>query len=188
MGAHAWQKFVKGDDASFSELYRHYYHELLAYGLKIGFNEESCKDAIQDVFFKIYTSRSRLTHVENIEFYLLLSVKNRLFDLYKGEIKTDFIPYDDIILDKENSVVEKIIDRETQLLLENKIKQSIKILPPRQRKIIYWHYHLNLSFSEIAAFLGVKPETVRRSINRALQKMQESNQLKNFPLPFILVF
>ncbi|NLJ01824.1 MAG: RNA polymerase subunit sigma-70, partial [Bacteroidales bacterium] len=81
----AWQKFLNGDEASFGELYRRYFNELFAYGLKIGFNEEVCKDAIQDVFYKLFTSKSQLTHIQNIEFYLLQSVRNRLYDIHNAE-------------------------------------------------------------------------------------------------------
>lgn len=187
MDADSWQEFLKGDKASFSELYRFYFNELFAYGLKIGFDEEACKDAIQDVFYKIYTSRNRLTHIRNIEFYLLHSVKNRLFDIHNGENRINHINYNDIILENEDNVVEQIIEKETQSQLENKINQSLKILPPKQRKIIYYHYHLNLSFTEIATLLEMEPETVRKSAYRALQKMKESRQLKTLPFLFSLL-
>lgn len=189
MSVNAWQRFLDGDDASFSELYRHYFNELFAYGLKIGFDDELCKDAIQDVFYKLFTSKDRLSHVQNIEFYLLQSLKNRLYDIYSGEIKINPLNYDDTIQDNENSIIEKIIEKETRLHLEDKIKQSLNILPPKQRKIIYWHYHLNLSFVEIASLLEVKPDAVRKSVYRALQKMKESRELRAIsflPLPIIL--
>lgn len=188
MSKEAWLKFLKGDETSFSELYHAYFNELFAYALKIGFDEETCKDAIQDVFFKIYTSRNQLTHIRNIEFYLLQCMKNRLFDIHNGEAKISHINYDDIILENENNVIEKIIEQETQSQLENKIKQSLKILSPRQRKIIYYHYHLNLSFGEIATLLEMEPGAVRKSASRALQKMRESQQLKNPFLTFLFCF
>lgn len=184
MGADSWQKFLQGNEDAFSELYRFYFKELFAYGLKIGFDEEVCKDAIQDVFYKIYISRKQLTHIRDIELYLLHCMKNRLFDIYNVETKIDHINYDDIILENENSVVEKIIEKETQSQLEGKIKQSLRILPPKQRKIIYYHYQLNLSFNEIAMLLEMEPAAVRKSAYRALQKMKESRQLINPLLTF----
>lgn len=186
MGADSWQEFLQGDENAFSELYCFYFNELLAYGLKIGFDEEVCKDAIQDVFYKIYTSRKQLSHIRNIESYLLHCTRNRLFDLHNVESKISHINYDDIILESENSVVEKIIEKETELHLEDKIKQSLKTLPPKQRKIIYWHYQLNLSFDEIAVLLDMKTETIKKSTYRAIQKMRESQQLKNPIFTFLL--
>lgn len=185
MGADSWQEFLQGNEDAFSELYCSYFNELFTYGLKIGFNEEVCKDAIQDVFYKIYISRNQLTHVGNIESYLLHCLKNRLFDIHNLETKISNINHNDIILESENSVVERIIEKETKLQRENKIKQSLKVLPPKQRKIIYYHYQLNLSFNEIAAVLEMKPEAVKKSAHRALQKMRENQQLKNPHFTFL---
>ena len=78
--------------------------------------------------------------------------------------------------------MDAIIEKETQLNLENKLKKSLSILPPKQRKIIFWHYHLNLSFMEIAVLLDSKPDTIRKSIYRALQKMKEHTLIKAIPL------
>lgn len=186
MDANSWQEFLQGDEDAFSELYRSYFNELFAYGLKIGFDEEVCKDAIQDVFYKIYTSRNQLTHIRNIEFYLLHCMKNRLFDIHNVETKINYINYNDIILESENSVVERIIEKETALQWKDEIKRSLRVLPAKQRKIIYYHYQLNLSFNEIAALLEMKPEAVKKSTYRALQKMRENQQLKNPFFTFIL--
>lgn len=178
MSANLWQRFMDGDDAAFSELYRRYMNELLAYGLKIGFNEEACKDAIQDVFYHLITKRDHLSHIQNVEFYLLQSLKNRLFDLYEVKSKLSRVDYDDIILDNEENVIDAIIERENELQLKNEIEKSLSVLPPKQRKIVFWHYHLNLSFAEIATILDAKPDTIRKSIHRALQKMREASFLK----------
>ncbi|MFA7492990.1 MAG: sigma-70 family RNA polymerase sigma factor [Proteiniphilum sp.] len=187
MEVNSWQEFLRGDENAFSELYRSYFNELFAYGLKIGFNEEACKDAIQDVFYKIYVSHNQLSHIRNIESYLLHCLKNRLFDIHNLETKIDHIDYDDIITENESNVVEKMIEKETKLLLKDKIKQSLKILSPKQRRIIYYHYQLNLSFDEIAALLDMRPEAVKKSTYRGLQKMRENQQLKNPLFSFLLI-
>lgn len=47
MNVNSWQKFLEGDEESFSELYRYYFSELFAYGTRIAFNEEVCKDGMK---------------------------------------------------------------------------------------------------------------------------------------------
>jgi DNA-directed RNA polymerase specialized sigma24 family protein len=74
MGENAWKRFLEGDDKSFATFYNAYYSELIAYALKLGFDEEKCKDAIQDIFFNIYVSKGKLNQIQNIEFYLLRSL------------------------------------------------------------------------------------------------------------------
>ena len=178
MGEEAWKRFIAGDEESFSTLYHVYYQELFAYARKIGFDEETCKDAIQDVFFKIYTSKSKLLHIQNIEFYLLRSLKNQLLDIYNKESKMQEINYEDILIANEKNIIDQIIDEEKQTQLSNKIALLLQTLPPKQRKIIHFHYQLNLSYSEIGEILNLSPDAVKKTIYRALKKMKGSSKHK----------
>ncbi len=182
MGEEAWKRFLAGDEKSFADFYHAYYQELFAYALKVGFDEETCKDAIQDVFFKIYASKSKLLHIQNIEFYLLHSLKNRLFDIYHNEHNMAGINYQEIFTGDEENIVEKMIDEENQTQLAKKITRLLQTLPPKQRKIIYFHYQLNLSYAEIGEILHISPDAVKKTIYRALKKMRTSSP--NNPLLF----
>ena len=83
---HNWAYFIdRGDDASFSEIYNKVVDDLFAYGISLGFQRESCKDAIQDVFIKIYLSRKSLSHIHNITPYIFRSFKNRLIDIARKD-------------------------------------------------------------------------------------------------------
>ena len=56
-----WKQFIeKGDETSFSTLYNRYVDDLFSYGMSLGFQKETCKDAIQDTFYKLYISRAKL--------------------------------------------------------------------------------------------------------------------------------
>ena len=46
------------DDLSFSIVYDTYVEVLYAYGIHLGFRDELCKDAIQDVFYNIFINVS----------------------------------------------------------------------------------------------------------------------------------
>ena len=131
-----WLKFIEGDDTAFSQIYKAYYKKLHAYGLAIGFNEDICNDAIQDVFLNIFLSRKKINYIENVEFYLIRSLKNRLFDIYKIENKISKVNYDEIIIAQEENVVERIINEENQLLVKEKVEKILKKLKPRHKRII----------------------------------------------------
>ena len=61
-----WQKFInEGDNLSFSLVYNTYVEILYAYGIHLGFRDELCKDAIQDVFYNIYVKKSESRKVKN---------------------------------------------------------------------------------------------------------------------------
>ena len=55
--------FLKGDNNAFSSIYNKYVDELFAYGIGLGFERETLKDAIQDTFFKFYTNKKQLEGV-----------------------------------------------------------------------------------------------------------------------------
>lgn len=175
MGEEAWKKFLAGDEKSFSTLYHAYFSELFAYARKMGFDEETCKDAIQDLFFKIYTSKSKLSHIQNIEFYLLRSLKNQLLDIHSKEHKMQEINYQDILIANEKNIIDQIIDEEKKTQLANKITLLLQTLSPKQRKIIHFHYQLNLSYAEIGEIMNLSPDAVKKKIYRALKKMKDSS-------------
>lgn len=168
----AWKLFLEGDDKSFSKVYHAYYSELLAYALNLGFDDERSKDAIQDIFFNIYISRKKLNHIQNIEFYLLKSLKNRLLDIRNlelieiGELQQDYFE------ENEKIVIEKIIDEEKEIQLKNKLTNLIKTLPPKQRRIIHYRYQLDLNYSEIAEIMNLSTDAVKKNLYRALKKMK----------------
>ena len=167
-----WSQFLKGDDASFSEIYKICFEKMKTYGLKIGFEESVCEDAIQDVFIKLYSSKEKLSHVKRIEFYLLNSLKNKLFDLHNEEKRRTLIDYDEIFLLHENSVIEKIILVEKELQIKKNIETFLKVVTPKQRKIIIYYYQFNLSIEEISTILDITPDAIRKSLKRALKKIK----------------
>ncbi|MDD2938141.1 MAG: sigma-70 family RNA polymerase sigma factor [Proteiniphilum sp.] len=175
MVGEAWKKFIAGDDQSFAVLYHAYFSVLFAYALKLGFDKETCKDAIQDIFFKIYVSKKKLTHIQHIEFYLIRSLKNHLFDLHHDEHKIQEINYLDIFVENEKNIVEQIIDKEKETALKHEVSHLLQNLPARQRKIIHYRYEFNLSYVEIGAIMHLSADAVKKNLYRALKKMKDTS-------------
>jgi DNA-directed RNA polymerase specialized sigma24 family protein len=89
---HHWKKFVEnGDEASFEAIYNSHVDDLFAYGMSLGFQRQTCKDAIQDTFIKLFLSRNDLRYIENVTGYLFKSFKNRLIDLARKNRSNDSI-------------------------------------------------------------------------------------------------
>ena len=81
-----FQRFVDGYDAAFTFIYNKYVDLLLQYGRSLGFEKEVLKDAIQDVFVKLYLNRRSLSEVRNLKYYLFRSLKNNLLDMLKVSV------------------------------------------------------------------------------------------------------
>ncbi len=176
MVIHIWNSFLKGDDNAFSLLYEKFFPELYAYALKLGFNEEICKDAIHDVFYNIFTSKKKLGHVENIEFYLLHSLRNRLFDIHNKHRATRNIEIESNILDEDELIIERIIQNESTIQVKETIERLLKTLSPKQKKVIHYRYVLNLKYNEIATILDMSPDAVKKFVTRSLKKMRDNSR------------
>lgn len=168
-----WNRFLKtGCENSFSIIYNHYVDILYSYGLHLGFEEEVCKDAIQDVFYKLYISHEKLKHVENHTAYLFKSFKNRLIDLTRKKDKTDNIEAAEESFFIDVTVLDNIIDNETAGLLQKKVENMLNQLSDQQREAVYMRYMLELDYKEISDLLEIKAESARKLIYRAMEKLR----------------
>lgn len=187
MYSNLWHRFLSGDDSAFSILYEKFSPELYNYALKLGFNEEVSKDAIHDVFYTIFILRKKLAHVENAEFYLLHSLKNRLFDLYRKEKVMNILNHDDALLDSGELVIEKIINIEKEKYIKDTVYVLLQKLTPKQRKVIHYKYVLNLKNNEIAAMMDITPDAVKKILQRALHTMRGNSKNTSKYIIFILI-
>ena len=60
-----WQNFLQGDKEALSGIFLNVHDDLFRYGFKLSGNENLVKDAIQDLFLKLWKNRSNLKPVEN---------------------------------------------------------------------------------------------------------------------------
>ena len=79
-----WKRFLEGDSSAYSQIYNQTVQELFRYGLLYTSDRELVKDCIHDVFVKIYTNRAKLTPTDNIIAYLMVALKNTLFNALLG--------------------------------------------------------------------------------------------------------
>lgn len=169
-----WRNFLdKGDEESFSIIYNNYVDDLYSYGISMGFREESCKDAIQDVFIKLYVSKNRLSHIDNIAGYIFRSLKNRLIDIERKDFGKDSIETIEDRFTLEVTVLDNIIDSETASILKNKVNQLLKNITKNQREAVYLKYVIGLQHKEIADILNIREDSARKLLFRAMEKLRK---------------
>lgn len=170
-----WKNFLeKDDESSFSVIYNKYVVDLFAYGISLGFHRENCKDAIQDVFIKIYLSKNNISKIENKTGYIFRSFKNRLIDLEKKNSGKDNINSFDDKFTLEATVLDNIIDVETAAILKKKVNRLLENITPNQREAVYLKYVVGLNHKEIADILNIQEESARKLLYRAMEKLRES--------------
>ena len=187
-----WQKFInERDDPSFSILYNTYVEVLYAYGIHLGFRDELCKDAIQDVFYKIYGSKTALRKVKNPTAYLFKSYKYRLIDLARKEAKIENIDSCAESFTLDVTILDNMIDAEESILLKNKVEKLLECLSGQQREALYMRYMLGLNYDEISEILQINPDSVRKLMYRSMEKIRQNidnNHPEWLPLFVVLFF
>lgn len=170
-----WSALKKGDEKTFSSIFRLHYPALLNYAGRLVRDEEDAKDIVQEVFCRLYENRANLNVNTSLKSYLYKSVYNRCLDLIKHRKtvkgfeteKSLHIYLDEIIQLPEAEL--QLINQETG----DAIRQAIKELPERCREIFCLSKLDGLTNKEIAERLGISVKTVENQMTTALKRLQK---------------
>ncbi|WP_319590052.1 sigma-70 family RNA polymerase sigma factor [uncultured Draconibacterium sp.] len=177
-----WNAFLTGNKESFAYFYNLHIDALFQYGNKIMADEDSVKDAIQEVFLDLYLKRNtNSADPYRLKFYLLLALKRNLIKRLKKERRftettdeIDFVP--------EYSIETRIIDKEQEEEVNRRVSKLLSQLPAKQKEAIYLRYNQSLEYTEVAQVLNISVESARKQIYRALKSVKEILKSENITL------
>ena len=178
---------VQEGDMQFIALYKFYYQDLYAYGVSLGFNTEDVKDAIQEVYLKLYFNERLCIDEKKIKFYLLRSVRNQLIDWERTKKDTSSIEEEERSFKLSVSVEENFISDEEDLLLKKSVNRILDLLTDHQREIVYLHFIEEMPYEEIAVMLDMKIQTVRGQVFKAMEKLRKLDS-KDYFLFFLILY
>ena len=178
---------VQEGDMQFIALYKFYYQDLYAYGVSLGFNTEDVKDAIQEVYLKLYFNERLCIDEKKIKFYLLRSVRNQLIDWERTKKDTSSIEEEERSFKLSVSVEESFISDEEDLLLKKRVNRILDLLTDHQREIVYLHFIEEMPYEEIAVMLDMKIQTVRGHVFKAMEKLRKLDS-KDYFLFFLILY
>jgi len=167
-----WRKLKNGDKNAFSQLFKLYYTDLKAYGIKIAGQEAYAKEAIQLLFIKIWEKRNTLNEVTSVKSYLLSAYRRTLIDLLQAEKKQHLL--------KENTPSFTIAPSELKIFQQDKKAQAIRLtallnqLPAKQKEIIYLRFYNQLSYLEIAEIIDLNYQSVRNYSVKAIKFLRKN--------------
>jgi len=171
------ERIKNGDRSAYAELYNTYVNKLFSYGKSLSFSDNTCMDAIQDVFCRIFTHKEDLNNIQNIHYYLLRSLKNRLLDIYNHEKAIRFDSINEAEFLMEVSVMDTIIDTEERDRLRNRVESLLNLLTNNQKEAIYLRYMQEMEYDEIAELLNISPESTRKLVYRGILKLRSHSGL-----------
>jgi RNA polymerase sigma factor (sigma-70 family) len=183
--AEIWANLKAGDKNALSYFYTKYLKGLYNYGLKINRDSGLVEDCIQDVFIRVWNSRTRLADVSNVKSYFYKSLRGKIF--YKLSILSR-TPLKDIdSFSFELSHKSHYITQRINSDVSDKIKQFVNLLSPKQKEAIFLVYFEGLSYEEAAAIMDLKIKTVYNLIHLAIANLRQ-NKAKLSPSVFYSLF
>lgn len=162
------------DKPDFASIYQMHIDDLYNYGTSMGFSHDSCLDAIQDVFYNLYTKNS-FQEITNIKYYLFRSLKNKLIDLYKANTRiVSEVNIGTMTVSIDQTVIDTLIEEEDRQLMISKVESLLNSLTNRQREAIYLRYMHELDYDKIAELMDMSSESVRKLVYRGISKLREN--------------
>ncbi len=169
-----WDDFRKGNSYALSHIYYHHVQLLFRYGKKFSQNDELIKDSIQDLFFDLIRTRSRLGETDNIQFYLIRSFRRKLVRNIKAQKfeemdSTGILPEAFIIYSAEQEFIEK----EELTAREKMVQKGLSELSPKQREILFYKFTCEFDYEQICEIMQLKYDSARKQVFRAVKALKK---------------
>lgn len=182
-----WERLRKGDQASLKEIYNQEADFLFNYGKKIFQDSTLVEDSIHDLFVELWLKRKNLGPTTAIRPYLATSLRRRIVHQLKKMKTIDFIDnHESVQFQAELSVDDLIITQEIGKEKAEKLQAAIKQLTNREREIVYLKYYQGMDYDEIESITGIRYQSLRNIMSKAIKKLKGALTLIIFGSVFIL--
>lgn len=170
----------EGDEKAFTTLYRRYWSKVYNFSRLYLSSILEIEEVVQEVFVKVWESRSLLREDDNFKGFLFVITRNLVFNqfrrsfnenAYKLTVLSSIMPYYN--LEEELTAAD----------LQEFIEKMVKELPPRQQEVFNLSRNAHLTYKEISICLNISEKTVERHINEALKFLK-----KNIMFYLIFIF
>ena len=170
-----WKSFKQGNKQAFAQIFKKYYSDLFYYGVKLVNNEDLVKDELQELFSDLWNKRRNLSDITHVKAYLIKSFRRKVLKTLTKVRKINTVEISDTLdVEFQLSIEELIINGEQRNIDLNKLRTSIERLNKTQKEIIYLKFYNNLDYQEIAEITGLKYQSIRNSMHKALKVLRNS--------------
>ena len=179
---------VKTDSISsteFGKLFFEFKPRFIALAYRYVRDRETAEDLVSDSFMTFWEMHETLPADINVPAYILTSVKNRCLNHLNRRAEQDM---HSTLTRRLQADVRSLSACDPDLLFSEEIrailKQAVRKMPKMTRSVFLLSRIRNMTYSEIAAELGISVSHVNFEIRRALNLMR--SELKDY-LPAVLI-
>ncbi|WP_299109617.1 sigma-70 family RNA polymerase sigma factor [uncultured Tenacibaculum sp.] len=130
---------------------------------------EEAEDATQELYFKLWKNKEKLSNYKNVEAFAMTMTKNYCFDRLKSKQASNLTLVHSNYKEKETSLEKKVEHNDSV----NQVHALIEKLPEQQKIIIQLRDIEQYDFDEICKMVDMKPTAVRVALSRARKTIRE---------------
>ena len=174
----------------FGKLFFEFKPRFIALAYRYVRDRETAEDLVSDSFMTFWEMHENLPADINVPAYILTSVKNRCLNHLNAQIRHRRAERDmhSTLTRRLDADVRSLSGCDPDLLFSEEIrtilKQAVRKMPKMTRNVFLLSRVRNMTYSEIAAELGISVSHVNFEIRRALSLMR--TELKDY-LPAVLI-
>lgn len=169
-----WQSFLDGSMEAFARIYELYARQMYLYGLHFCGDPQIVEDSIHDIFVKIYNNRRKLPELRNIKLYLLISIKNALFNHAGSRYFRFTIDISECkVIADHNDAEQQHIEQEDMERSRQMVSELEKNLSPRQKQAVYYRFVEQLHYNEIGTMMEINTQSAKNLVHSSIKKMRE---------------
>jgi RNA polymerase sigma-70 factor (ECF subfamily) len=163
-GEPATEGLHEGREEALAALYDQFAPPLFQVALRLLHSGDDAEDAVQEVFVGVVRARAYLPDVVNVRTYLFTSLRRAVADILRRRRPQRTIDDMTELTSQERSALPP--DRAARL------ERAVQALPAEQRELLALKIDGGLTFAEIAAVLGINPNTAASRYRYALEKLR----------------
>jgi len=167
----------RDDAASFGILLHRNRGMVVQYLSRMVQNRAIAEELAQDVFVRVYRSRSTWAPTARFSTWLYRIMTNVALNHFRDEKRSQ----NNISLDVQDAQHVRreahdhaplVEDRLVNEVVAEQVRRAIRSLPPKQRAAVIMHKYHDLDYAEIARILGCTPSAVKALMFRAYETLR----------------
>jgi RNA polymerase sigma factor (sigma-70 family) len=162
------QRFCRGDEAAFGQIYDRYAAEVLAFLTRLVRDAVLAEDVLQTAFLSFVRARDRYQPSGGVRAWIFAIAANAGRDaLRRRKSRREDLPGDTSLAERASATVA------SDPVMGHTLDQALAQLPADQREAVLLHKLQGLSFPEIATALGTTAGAARLRAHRGYERLRQ---------------
>lgn len=181
------QQMKDGCREAFTQLYSRYWEDLFNTAARALRSKEEAADVVQDVFLSCWERREVLAIQGSLAAYLHTSIRYKCIHYIEKNItRRDYLLQLCMVEVSMSATHPELV---LQLKdLQEAVDKAVAKMPPKMQQVYKLSRQEHLSYREIAEFMDISSETVKKHLHRALRLIRTSLAVHSLTLYVLYIF